>query len=1184
MKRIRSIMVLCLSICWFTPAISQLRPGQVAEQFFRKKLNENQIFSEIRFDEPIRHGNIWIFECRSPAGFVLVRESDACQVVGYSIRNRFTKDDKIPDPALDFIESLSRCSGSDFNLGLQKTKYNPIGPLIRTTWSQETFFNYYCPEDSKGPDNHVYVGCAAVAMGQIIRYYGKFNDFNVTAVSDDFNYGRLTAAIGNFDWERMENRPITIDTEVSRLLFSLGVLIRMGYGPSASSTSNFNVYDGFKKLKYYAATRMVRSTTAGEVWVKNFHQNIADFQPVYISGSNHSFICDGIDAEGLFHFNLGWYGYADGYYPLSQILTISPSEAIFDLRPYTNNLPPVNLTLDTLNGQKLLKWEKHRLTTVDPVYYRVYLNDTTHFDTNETVFNTSFFPPGDHEVMVTAIYPQGESPWIGPIQFPVRGPRVDIPDRVLKTAIHEELIRENVNPADDSPTLNQLLKVKKLEIRQPLSSLTGLEYCHNLQILALTPDETSRVDLGPVSLLKRLKWLDLTNIESNNLELLAHNDRLIHLDLTRCQVSNLDFLTGISGLLSLRICDLPVLNTEIFSSLPSIKQLTLSGCHLSSASFVQDLTNLEYLDISRNQLQRIRLTDKLPELNELNISQNQINDFYFMEFIPNIQRINLNDNLLNRFVTGLNFKHIEELNLDNNLIDSIWISVPMPNLTRLSLSGNRIRNISRLKEYASGLVWLNLAGNFIKDFWKGSMQTLEYLDLSNNRLNLLNDLSANPKLKHIDFSNNQVADLYPVFDHSNSNKIQYLDLTGNPLSLESITDLAPSLHISIDTLLLPDTPQMFSPGNPQPIRNQTVTNGTAELSWQTGQLPAGSYYEFYKGTAPDSISLAGTTATPVYSVDIAAGAHYYWRIRTVLADTSFLSGLFNFKTYRPFSLPFKEDFESYPAYTLLTELSDCWIKAIHSGPTITDGRIDPSRKAEGKQSLKLINSSDLRLPMNHLYQSVLYISMQLLIDQGSLGSVRLNDINGANLDLYFKNNGRCDILINNKLIIETPYPTSEWFSLQISLYGVSNDIWVKIENYSQAINWIFTGDLVHIGELELASAPGPNWPTDGQALFHADNIEIKATGSVGAESVSITPEILMFPNPANEEVHVKMSSLGKEPDISLWDYTGRMIVSSVSPEGPGQWKINVTNLPSGLYLVRVTSAGLSRVAKFYIRR
>ncbi len=1177
-------MVLCFSICWYPSAFSQLQPKELAEKYFRKKLVENRIRTDFQFDEPLRQGEITIFECAKPEGFVLVRESDSCMVVGYSIGNRFSRNSKIPDPASAFLESLTSCGAADLIPVRQKTVFTPIGPLLNTTWSQEGFFNYYCPEDRSGPDNHVYVGCAAVAMGQIIRYFGKFNNFQIATTTEDYKYGTLTAMVGNYDWNRMENRPIVPDLEVSRFLYGLGVLTRMGYGTSSSTTSNFNVYDAFKQMKYFNANRMVRGTTSAEVWIQNFTQNIADFQPVYVSGSSHSFVCDGIDATGWFHFNLGWYGYADGYYPLKAIMGINPSEAIFNLSPYSNNLPPANLTLDTLNGQKLLKWEKHRLTPVDPTSYRVYLNDTTVFETRETEFNTSFFPPGNHELMVTAVYPDGESHWIGPIRLATQSSPITIPDEKVKKAMHDELLRIGIAAPGEDLTINQLLKIQQLTINKPFYSLAGIENCHNIQVLSIEPDQPVILDPEPISRLKRLKSLNLKNITLNNPGILTQNKWLIYLNLDRCNTLNFNFLTGFPGLQHLKLTDVPLSSTDAFSNLLTLKQLTLSGCSLTNAGFIQNLINLEYIDLSRNQLSRIRLSAKLPELQALDISQNQINELYFLEYIPNIERLNLGTNLINRFVTNLNFKSIQYLNLENNMVDSLWVGSMMPCLTHLFVSNNKIRNIRFLNDFAPGLLRLDAAANQIPEFWKGSLQQLEYLDISHNRLSLLNNLTDNPLLKHVNLSFNQIADLYPIYEHSKNGSIQYLNLAGNPLSKESFEQIAPQIRGGPDTLLLPDYPQEYSPGNPQPFRNQVLTSQKAELSWISSPIPTNGKFEIFSGYSPESLLLNGTVSKSDYSFDILPGRNYYWRVRAVLPDTSFFSGLFRFVTYQSLTLPYKEDFEVYPPYSYLTDHTDYWIKSIGEPTVITDGRIDPSRKSEGKQSLKLFNSSDLRLPMSHLNPINLYISMQLLIAEGCIAAVSVNDINGASLQIYYKSNKKCDILFNNRLITEIIYRNGEWFPLQINLFGKGNEIWLRIGTINIQIPWNFTGGVAHVGEIGLASAPGTIWPTDGQPLFYVDKIEIKSSGS---ENVDLTPDdlkISIYPNPADEYILIEDHDRGHKPEILLFDFSGRNIGFDLNEAGLGIYKINVSNLVPGIYLVRVNSATGSRVAKICVSR
>jgi len=1184
MNRVSILMVLCLSGCFFPDIRGQSQPQQVAEQFFLQKLVENRIFREFRFEEPTRLQDIWIFECTGPAGFVLIQETDRCRVVGYSVENRFTRDTKIPDPALEFIESISQYSGPQPDEERLKTSYNPIGPLIRTKWSQEGYFNYFCPRDPNGPDGHVYTGCSAVAMGQIIRYFGKSNDFLFNAVFESPNYGTLTATLGNYDWNSMENQPITLDTEVSGFLFGMGVISMMHYGASSSTTSNYSVYEGFKKLKYYDAIRMVRATTNPETWIQNFYENIENFQPVYVSGTGHSFVCDGIDAHGFFHFNLGWYGYADGYYPLTQVLGINPSEAIFDLKPYSNNLSPSHLVLDTLDGQKVLKWEKNRLTATDPILYRVYLNDTTSFDTFETSFNTAIFPAGNHNLMVSAVYPQGESAWIGPIRLEVAGPPITIPDEALRSAIMQELALKDIFPLNGTPTINELLQIQKLGITSATASLRGLENCRNIQVLKISTPETTGLNLVPVTQLKRLKDLNISNIDSETLPYIALNKRLNYLNLTHCPTDNLNFLKELQKLLILSITDIPISDTQIFNNLFTLKELRINRCELTFGGFIQNLPDLEIIDLSQNLIQKLRLNSKLPSVEILDISKNQINELFFLEFITGARKINLADNKISRFITGLNFKNITELNLDNNSIDTVWFEVPMTSLTILRLHNNRIRNIEHLRDFAPQLTVLDLGGNLIPDFWTGSLQMLKYLDFSSNNLDLIDDIITNPSLKHVDLSKNRVTDIYPVFHHSNSGSLEYLNLSENPLSSESIENFTPAVRKIIDTLIIPENPQQFSPCYPVPTRNQKLSDQKAELSWTSQPLPPGSYYEVYTGSAPNRLNFAGQVDLPAFSTNISRGQHIYWRVKSVLPDTAYYSGLFNFVTFLPLSLPYKEDFERFPAFGYLTGLSDSWIVTPAITNPTSDAQIDPFRKFEGKQSLKLINASDVQLPMGHLYQSVLNLSMKLLFGNGCIGSVRFNNINGVNLVFYFKSNGRCDILMNDQLWSEILFPVAEWFSLQVNLYGHDNQVWIKAGSVNINIPLNFTGEVVHLDELELASTAGPFWPGNGQPVFYLDNLDIKASGSVKIEIPSTNTEVRIFPNPANEFVYVRSPEGQVTPEIAVYDFSGRMVPVDWIHNSSGCWKMAAANLTPGMYVVKLVVSGVAQAFKILICR
>ena len=46
-----------------------------------------------------------------------------------------------------------------------------VGPLCKTLWDQDYPWNSQCPEDPEGPNGHVYAGCIATAMGQVMKFH-----------------------------------------------------------------------------------------------------------------------------------------------------------------------------------------------------------------------------------------------------------------------------------------------------------------------------------------------------------------------------------------------------------------------------------------------------------------------------------------------------------------------------------------------------------------------------------------------------------------------------------------------------------------------------------------------------------------------------------------------------------------------------------------------------------------------------------------------------------------------------------------------------------------------------------------------------------------------------------------------------------------------------------------------------
>lgn len=66
----------------------------------------------------------------------------------------------------------------------------------------------------------------------------------------------------------------------------------------------------------------------------------------------------------------------------------------------------------------------------------------------------------------------------------------------------------------------------------------------------------------------------------------------------------------------------------------------------------------------------------------------------------------------------------------------------------------------------------------------------------------------------------------------------------------------------------------------------------------------------------------------------------------------------------------------------------------------------------------------------------------------------------------------------------------------------------------------------------------------------------------------VNPAITIFPNPVNDIVHVKFGESEKIKKVELYDISGRILMQKFTPES--STKFNLNNLPSGLFILKVT--------------
>ena len=248
-----------------------------------------------------------------------------------------------------------------------------VGPLLTTTWGQGQYYNALCPEDANGEDGHVPTGCVATAMAQIIHYWGQKEEIKTRGIhSYDSQYGNLTVNYDStsYDFANMpdvltaESTPEQINA-VAKLMYECGVAVNMLYNTGASASLNEDARAALINFYHFTPDLSIaeRAYFSSVEWDNLLHNDIAQGKPVYYSGAQnnlgHSFVCDGYNATGYYHFNFGWGGLADGWYLTSAVSPVGMdfnSNQLVLVGIVPNNMS--NVILGQTTGNSVFKVEE----------------------------------------------------------------------------------------------------------------------------------------------------------------------------------------------------------------------------------------------------------------------------------------------------------------------------------------------------------------------------------------------------------------------------------------------------------------------------------------------------------------------------------------------------------------------------------------------------------------------------------------------------------------------------------------------------------------------------------------------------------------------------------------------------------------------------------------------------------
>ena len=320
--------------------------------------------------------SLYVFDKDGSEGFIVLSADDAAlPVLGYSDTGTFSPDSVPPQlqywlkeysnqiaymrtHAYPAVESRSNSSFTDLQA---------IAPMVKSKWNQGAPYNDYCfTIAADGTETKSVTGCVATSMAQVMYYY-KYPSVGHGSISykhgDSGTYS-MDFSSKAFNWDEMlpTYYPHSYTEEqadaVAYLMKACGYSVRMDYGKGESGASGTAIAGAL--IDYFGYSNAIQVQTRDfytyNDWVNMIYNNLKEVGPLVYNGSaldgGHSFVCDGYDGNGYFHFNWGWGGMSDGYYLLDALnpdeFGIGGAAGGYNLgQQVILNISPKNLTSST---------------------------------------------------------------------------------------------------------------------------------------------------------------------------------------------------------------------------------------------------------------------------------------------------------------------------------------------------------------------------------------------------------------------------------------------------------------------------------------------------------------------------------------------------------------------------------------------------------------------------------------------------------------------------------------------------------------------------------------------------------------------------------------------------------------------------------------------------------------------
>ncbi|MBR4138319.1 MAG: C10 family peptidase [Bacteroidales bacterium] len=369
----------------FAGPVDAQRAQQIGNSFLRAKALKSNIQLNLAYTSATRDAvDYYVFNVPGNNGFVIIAGDDRVKpILAYSTTGSFdvnnlsdgfnftlngfceeiqyVREHNIEATADIVAEWNSVSKNGVINQG--RGNRAVVGPLLQSTWHQNFPYNSQCPEDPDGNVGHVYAGCVATAMGQVMKFWNWPAQGTGSYTYYPNDYPQQTANFGEteYHFELMPNDLDSLSTEddyfyIAQLLHHCGIAVEMIYGPDGSGAFSGDVPPALRNYFGYSCDDHITNYGGGwwgpgysnEEWIQMLKDGgLDEGLPLYYSGQDdsgaggHAFVCDGYDENDYFHFNWGWSGKDDAWCPIGALNTTK--YAFNQMNGFTGHIIPNSL-------------------------------------------------------------------------------------------------------------------------------------------------------------------------------------------------------------------------------------------------------------------------------------------------------------------------------------------------------------------------------------------------------------------------------------------------------------------------------------------------------------------------------------------------------------------------------------------------------------------------------------------------------------------------------------------------------------------------------------------------------------------------------------------------------------------------------------------------------------------------